>query len=273
MPEGPEMRRAADKLAAVLLRRRAQAVRFGLTRLHGHADALAGRRITGVSCRGKAVLLRFGGGNTIYTHNQLYGRWYVRPRDQRPSTNRQLRLCIDTREHSALLYSASDIGVYDDDGLAAHPYLVRLGPEALDPELAAGAIERRLVSGAFVRRSLAALYLDQSFLAGIGNYLRSEILFVARIDPTLRASDLDRNARRRLARASLAVPRRSYETGGITNSAANVRRLRADGWTRGKLRHWVFGRAGRSCHVCGADIARVELAGRRLYFCPGCQGP
>ena len=33
------------------------------------------------------------------------------------------------------------------------------------------------------RRRVAALYLDQHFLAGIGNYLRSEILFFARIPP------------------------------------------------------------------------------------------
>ncbi|NNF15466.1 MAG: endonuclease VIII [Gammaproteobacteria bacterium] len=272
MPEGPEMRRAADELAAILLRRKAQAVRFGLEPLRAYESILTGRRITEVACRGKAVLLRFGGGNTIYAHNQLYGRWYVQPRGGRPRTNRQLRVCIDTREHSALLYSASDIGIYDEDSLARHPYLAKLGPEVLDPHIDAGAIERRLASRVFYRRSLAALYLDQSFLAGVGNYLRSEILFVARIDPTLRALDLDRNDRRRLARASLAIPRRSYETGGITNSPANVRRLHAAGQKRGKYRFWVFGSAGKPCQICGSEIARIQLSGRRLYFCPVCQG-
>ena len=34
-----------------------------------------------------------------------------------------------------------------------------------------------------MRTFLTALYLDQSFVAGIGNYLRSEILFNAGLNP------------------------------------------------------------------------------------------
>ncbi|NNC55490.1 MAG: endonuclease VIII, partial [Pseudomonadales bacterium] len=194
MPEGPEMQRAADQLAEVLLRRKSQLVKFGLDGLSQYENQLAGRRITDVRCRGKAVLLRFAGGRTIYTHNQLYGRWYLRPRGDSPQTNRQLRLRIDTNRHSALLYSASDIQVCDSAELATHPYLTKLGPEALDTGLDASTIERRLRERGFVNRGLAALYLDQGFLAGIGNYLRSEIFFVAGIDPTLKPKALDRNA-------------------------------------------------------------------------------
>lgn len=265
------MRRAADELSAVLRERQARLVSFGQAPLRSRGAALSGRRILDVSCRGKAVLLAFSGGLTVYTHNQLYGRWYVRPLGRLPATRRQLRLRVDTDAHSALLYSASDIGVYDEAGLASHPYLARLGPEALDSALEPPAVEALLRDRRFSGRALASLYLDQSFLAGIGNYLRSEIFFVARIAPTLRARDLDRNARRRLARASLAVPRRSYETGGITNAPATVKRLRAEGARRGQYRFFVFARAGRPCHACGAKISRAELGGRRLYFCPVCQ--
>ncbi|MCC6706705.1 MAG: hypothetical protein IT492_03995 [Gammaproteobacteria bacterium] len=61
---------------------------------------------------------------------------------------------------------------------------------------------------AFRRRSVAALYLDQGFLAGIGNYLRSEILFFAGVSPQARPMDLDARSRQRpVAMAGLRLPR------------------------------------------------------------------
>ena len=265
------MRRAADDLSAVLSGRTAQAVAFGLPALRDHDARLTKRCIASVYCRGKALLIGFSGGTTVFTHNQLYGKWYIKPLGQRPKTNRQLRLRIDTLEHSALLYSASNIAVLDAAGLAAQPYLVGLGPEALDPDVDAATIERRLKDRRYASRSLAALYLDQSFLAGIGNYLRSEILFAARIWPRLRPRDLDAPARGRLARQSLAITRRSYRTAGVTNAPKYVTPLKAAGVPRGRYRFFVFGRDGKPCYVCGTRISRSELSGRRIYYCHRCQ--
>lgn len=36
-------------------------------------------------------------------------------------------------------------------------------------------------------------------------------------------------------------------------------------------RHWVYGRAGEPCRVCGTPIALEEMQARKLYWCPGCQ--
>jgi formamidopyrimidine-DNA glycosylase len=47
----------------------------------------------------------------------------------------------------------------------------------LDPLLTWRDVSRRLNEPCLRNRSLGSLYLDQGFLAGIGNYLRSEILF------------------------------------------------------------------------------------------------
>lgn len=271
MPEGPEMRRAADELAEVLVGRKALDVTFGLRGLNSAGRSLTGRHVRSVYARSKALLIGFSNDLTVFTHNQLYGKWFVRPRGVLPNTNRQLRLRIDTRAHSALLYSASNIAVLGDSELVAHPYLSSLGPEALDERVTADEIARRLNEQRFRSRSLAALYLDQSFLAGIGNYLRSEILFAARIPPSLRPRDLEARARARLARQSLAITRRSYATGGVTNAPRFVKPLKAAGVRRGAYRFFVFGRSGRPCHECGTRIKRIELSGRRLYYCPSCQ--
>lgn len=87
MPEGPEIRRAADRVAAVVGGRIADDVFFAFEELKPFERMLEGRRVKEVTSRGKVMLTRFEGGLSVYTHNQLYGRWYE-PRTSRYSTRR-----------------------------------------------------------------------------------------------------------------------------------------------------------------------------------------
>ncbi|MBA1332909.1 endonuclease VIII, partial [Candidatus Endoriftia persephone str. Guaymas] len=75
MPEGPEIRRAADAVESILKGRIASEVWFSLPRLQPFAA---------------------DNGLTLYSHNQLYGRWHCVRRGERPETRRQLRLRIST---------------------------------------------------------------------------------------------------------------------------------------------------------------------------------
>ena len=88
--------------------------------------------------------------------------------------------------------------------------------------------------------------------------LRSEILFAARLHPAQKPRDLPVKMRNQLARQTLLIARRAYETGGITNPPARVAELKAQGLTRRQYRFAVFGRAGAPCPVCGASIERSE---------------
>ena len=271
MPEGPEIRRIATRLHKVLAGQVAEKLKFTQEPLLDFGYELSGQRVVLVSSRGKALLTRFEGGMTVYTHNQLYGRWFIAPRDKPPRTNRTLRLAIHTKTHSALLFSASDIAVLTPAALPLHGYLARLGPDALDAEVQWRDILSRLQVSSFAGRSLAALYLDQSFVAGIGNYLRTEILHSSRLHPLDRPKDLSRKQLGLLARNTLALIRLAYETAGITNTPARVARMRARGVRRSKLRHLAFARAGEACYGCGDTIVRIDIGARRLYLCPTCQ--
>ncbi len=265
MPEGPEIRLAADRVAGALLDDPLEDVFFGPARLRRHRDALLGATVRAVDTRGKAMLTRFDNGLTLYSHNQLYGRWYTTVRGERPRTNRDLRVALHTRNRSAWLYSASEIEVLDDEGLARHPFLARLGPDVLDRDLSTARLAQRLAGDRFRRRTLGALYLDQGFLAGIGNYLRSEILFTARLHPALRPADLSTAERRRLARESLKLARRSYESRGSTLPPSRRKGRRRGG------RFWVYSRDDQPCRRCGTTVLRMDVGSRGLYLCPACQ--
>lgn len=266
-PEGPEIHAQAVRLQ-FLKGERPRLVSPYLPAL----EQLQGKRVKQVGAQGKAFLITFEGGLTLYAHMQLYGRWMFAKPGQQRQTNRQLRLSLATAEQEAGLYSATQIELLTAAGLKKHAYLSRLGPDLLDPETKLPNLLARLQDKQFSGRRLAALLLDQTFWAGPGNYLRSEILFCAGLNPEMRPKDLDEEQQARLARAAQGLARRSLKTRGITTPADLVKDAKKEGQTRRLYRHWVFNRPGRPCWICQAPVRKEEWSGRRLYRCLECQG-
>ena len=272
MPEGPEIRLAADEVAKALVSRQTTRVEFAFPELRRFEKQLQGRCVTEVATRGKAILTHFDNDLVIYSHNQLYGRWYVTGSGQYPDTGRQLRVAIHNERYSALLYSASAIEVWQASELNRHPFLARLGPDLLSEGPDIETIVERLDSARFRKRQLAGLLLDQSFLAGLGNYLRAEILTHAGLHPSLKPAQCNRRQLRKLAGEIIRLTHRAYRTRGIINPPKLVARLKKQGLTaREQHRFNSYGRAGQACHFCATRIEYSNAGGRKMYFCPGCQ--
>lgn len=271
MPEGPEIRLAADRIAKVLVGQRIVDAYFAFPQLRKYRKRIKGNVVTAVDTRGKAMLTRFDKGLTLYSHNQLYGIWLTALCDQPPKTGRSLRVALHTTTHSALLYSASDIEVLTDKQIAEHPFLKRIGPDILDRQISVADVTARLNEARFRGRSVGSLYLDQSFMAGVGNYLRSEILYTAGVHPADKPFVLDRSVRSRLARATLTISQRSYQTRGVTVTRSLVRSLRRQGLSYPQYRFWVFGREGLPCYACRTPIEKITVSSRGLFYCPSCQ--
>jgi endonuclease-8 len=271
MPEGPEIRCAADLVEAALKERKAEDVWFGLPGLKKFETHLTGQTVTGVDTHGKAMLTRFDNDLTIYSHNQLYGRWYTGKPDLLPDTNRQLRLAIRNRDNAALLYSASEIGVLTETELEHHPFLSRLGPDVLHRTTTVDAILSRLVSDKYRKRRLGGFLTDQSFVAGLGNYLRCELLFLAGLHPASRPIDCSEEQLETLAGLILDLPRQSYRTSGITNDPKAAEKLMADGTRFEEARFYIFRRDGLPCRKCGSKIVRLNAGGQSCYLCESCQ--
>lgn len=271
MPEGPEIRRAADMLANALSGRRLVHVEYRVPGLARRGASLAGGQVRRVYARGKALLVDFDGGLTHYSHNQLYGRWQVSAGRSTQDESRTVRVVLSTARHTATLYAATQIALLPTAGVERHPYLAGLGPDALDAETTQATVRARLTHARFAGRSLGSLLLDQSFVAGLGNYLRSDILFVTGVHADLRPRDLSAAQLAVLARTILTLPRRSYRTGGITNDAPRVRAARRAGVARDAYRFQVYGRENLPCWICGTPITRTNRGGRGIYECVACQ--
>jgi len=106
----------------------------------------------------------------------------------------------------------------------------------------------------------------------VGNYLRCEIMFYAGIPPSSKLRECSSQQKKMLAEATRKLARRSYETGGITNNPEIVEALKREQADRSEYRHFVYNRTGNYCHKCGTKIEEQKTGGRKLYFCPSCQG-
>lgn len=271
MPEGPEIRRAADLLSSVLSGRKLLHAEYRVPGLERRAAGLAGGKVLRVYARGKSLLVDFEGGLSHYSHNQLYGWWRVTAGRCTQDEGRTVRVVLSTARHTATLYAATKILLLPTSDVERLPAIARLGPDALDATTTQAMIRARLVDARFAGRALGGLLLDQGFVAGLGNYLRSDILFAARMHADLHPRDLAPAQLVTLARTILALPRRSYRTGGVTDDAARVQAARRAGISRNEYRFQVYGREGLPCRVCGTPIERSDRGGRGIYECPNCQ--
>lgn len=128
--------------------------------------------------------------------------------------------------------------------------------------------------------------LDQQVVAGIGNYLRAEILFDCRLDPWRSVADLRAVELDDLCTSIPRIAKRAYQTGGFTVTEEARSQMEQDSalvYRAGSefgTRHYVFRRTNLPCLVCSSAIRQLRQAVRAddegektriIYFCPTCQ--
>lgn len=271
MPEGPEIRRAADRIGKAMIGKIIEDGQWPFPTISDKTHLLRGQEVLDVTSRGKAMLIRLANGWTMYSHNQLYGRWTVNLSTTEPKSNRSLRAEFITDRHAVRLWSATDIVLLRTEEEGAHRFLAKLGPDVLDDEITHEILTQRLASSACNRKKAATLMLDQGAFAGLGNYLRSEILHVAGVHPDDRPCDLPSTKVDNWGRAIKDITVRAYQEGGVTVPKTVAEASKARGEPRRRWRHAVFCRDERPCLTCGDLVVRKRYAGRRLDYCPTCQ--
>lgn len=275
MPELPEVETLASDLRPHLVGRTITfcEVRFPTIVRHPEpgrfADALQGRRIEGLTRRGKYLLhhLDGEGEQLLVLHLGMTGQWRcVEAATPEPDhvhvvmaldDGRQLRY-RDPRRFGRLLLGS-------ERELIAARKLPRLGPEPLDPAFSAADLYRRLHGR---RAPLKTLLLDQAVVAGVGNIYADESCFRARVRPDRPAGNVSRRAAHRLHRALADLLREAIANRG--SSVADYRDAWGDLGQEQRLLQ-VYGRRGEPCPACGRPLAAIRIAGRTTVFCRRCQ--
>jgi endonuclease VIII len=267
MPEGPEIYLAARAVHEAVAEQPCT-IKLAYPPIVAKARSLRGARVVRVHARSKAMLTEFSNGLVLYSHNQLYGEWVVHAANE-SLLLKQVRLVITTANHQAVLYSATDFAWLRAGEEDQHPYIAKLGPEVLSDQVSAAHIAQRLA--AFPRRVIADALLDQHVLAGLGNYLRADILLLAKINPLRKINALKPAELLRIAKACKTLTQRSVQRQGVVRPWAKYLAARQAGADFEAARFYAFDREGAPCWECSTPIARIMQGGRGLFYCPNCQ--
>lgn len=228
------------------------------------AALLDGTVLEGTEAHGKHLLLRFAGDRAVHVHLGLYGSFRFGPAPAPPPRG-ALRLRLEGEREYADLRGPTACSLLTPEEWAAIG--ARLGPDPLradaDPERARARVTRS-------RSALAALLMDQSVVAGIGNVYRAEILFRARIQPYRPGRALEDLEWAALWSDLVTLMRAGVRAGRIITTRPE-HRSRAAGRVRAEDAFYVYRRAGLPCRICGTVVLRELLLTRNLFWCPSCQ--
>ena len=271
MPEGDTIFRAAQTLHRVFAGRVVTGFSSVLPYLNRVVEdrPLVGRTIESVVGRGKHLLVTFSGNLILHTHMRMNGSWHIYPAGERwKRPERDMRILIKTETAVAVGFNIPVAEFLTASDLAKHRQLRRLGPDLLD-----GSFDARTVLDTMRQRRdpIADVLLDQRVMAGIGNVFKSEILFLAEVDPFAKPAELSDAQLERVIATAQAQLRANVLPPSRTLSPAFGRRTTRSLDPDQKL--WVYGRGGKPCRRCGAPIQSraTGLDARLTYWCPRCQ--
>jgi endonuclease-8 len=266
VPEGDTIHRAAATLQRALAGKRVtrfETVFPQLARVDEDAP-IAGRTIERVRAEGKHLVIELSGDLALRTHMRMNGNWHIyRAGEKWQRPHRDMRIVLGTDDFVAVAFNVPIAEFHDARSLARQSDIRQLGPDlARDDFDRDEALRRIRARGA---DEIADVLLNQRVVAGIGNVLKSETLFIANVNPFRRVDSLAEDELARIIDAGVKLMRVNV------HGSDPGRRTRSSLDPGEKL--WVYGRGGEPCRRCGTPIAYRKQGRdvRGTYWCPRCQ--
>jgi formamidopyrimidine-DNA glycosylase len=235
----------------------------------GLAERLTGARVIGFRRRGKYILMRLDGGDSVLLHLGMSGRIVLTPlRPNLPTLHEHLVLETDDGWRLGFVdprrFGSVDLvpTAHED----RHRLLAELGPEPLDPGFTPASLSASLAGK---HTPIKAALLDQKIVAGLGNIYVCEALFRAHLSPRRLAHTVPGSRAARLVPAIQDTLREAIAAGG-----SSLRDYVQPDGELGYFQHaWkVYGREGEACETCPGKpacpgVRRITQSARSTFYC------
>ena len=265
MPELPEVEITARLIGAATEGARVEsALTPGINALRSFdppLSAIEGRRLTGITRRGKLFVVGIEGDLALLIHLMSAGRLQLfdTRASLRDRTSRLLLRLDDGRELRLREFGtkqAAWVKLLTAEGLEEEETIATLGPEAFpDPPPPAPLLD--------APRPLHGLLRDQRVIAGIGRSWVDEILHAAKLSPFKRGSELSDDEAERLQAAI---------TGELGRALAHYEEhLTLPIPDKLPMPLKVHRRNGEPCPRCGDQLEAVFYEDYVMCYCPTCQ--
>ena len=265
MPEGDTIFQTAAALRPLLV---GQQIRRAQARTPGpQIQRVVGATVTDIETNGKHMLVHFDNGLVLHTHLRMGGTWHrYAPGERWRMPAWKAKVVLEVDGHVVVCFNAPVAELMPSRAVHLHPALAALGPDLLSPTFSADEAFGRL--RALADMEVAEALVDQRAMAGIGNVVKSETLFIESVNPWTPVGSLT-DAQ---LRALLSTAQRLLQDNIAPGKPHRVT-TRADPRVRSST--YVYGRANQPCLRCRTPISvrRQGALNRSTYWCPGCQPP
>lgn len=279
MPELPEVETVVRGLADTVIGKRINKVYLNAPpasivvspKIKNKFDkALEGKKILGVSRRGKNILIQLSDKMTLWGHLKMTGHFYYKPRIEPIEKHDLVVFDFGTKarlEKNHLRFNDyrrfGRLRLFYDDELWEQKGLKELGPEPL--EISADDFVKLLKS---TKRMIKPALMDQSFIVGIGNIYADEALFLSKIHPKKLTSSVSPKKLRELHGHIQTILNYS-----ISKMGTSVDSYSGVNGQPGSFQKYLkaYNNENQPCAHCGKKIIREKIGSRSAHYCPRCQ--
>lgn len=220
-PEGPEVAKIADSLKQILLNKILLLVHISEKAKHKGLDKLSlPLRMCKIYSHGKKILILLENGTIIANELIMTGHW-----SKERTKYTKFSLCFENDDEKDSMYFNSirnfskTIVLFNKTD--KYIYFSKLGPDILKKNINFEKWVDRFRKMTKKRKGskpylICDALLEQSIFCGIGNYLRADIMYDARICPYKSCQEMTDEEYERLRISAHKLIRRSYKSNGFT---------------------------------------------------------
>ena len=270
MPELPEVETVKNTLKLQMLNKTIRYVNV-IYNLVDYPDLdefknnIVNQTIIDIKRRGKWLMFEL---NDYYllSHLRMEGKYHIRSKNDK----------IEKHEH--VIFGFDDMELrYNDTRKFGKFHLIEkekvycvnplneLGLEPWDDNLNISYLKEKYKNK---KLPIKTVLLDQSIITGIGNIYADEILFLSRINPLKKCTELNDLELNSIIKYTKEVLEKAIELGGTT-----IKSYESSEGVHGRFQNnlLVHNHEGDKCMNCGTIIIKIKVNGRGTYYCNKCQ--
>ena len=271
MPELPEVETVKETLKRIILNKKIQKVEVLYPKIIEYPSVeefiniLKDKEIKDINRRGKWLMFNLGD-YTLLSHLRMEGKFFIKQHDDEINKHEHVIFKFDDNE---LRYRDTRkfgrMYLYKSDEVNDKKPLNELGLEPWDKTLTSTYLIEKYKNK---KLPIKTVLLDQSIIVGIGNIYADEILFLSKINPLTKCSDLSKRDCERIIKNTREVLENAIKLGGTT-----IRSYESSEGVHGLFQNelYVHSKENENCPICSTKIKKIRVGGRGTYYCSKCQ--
>jgi len=263
MSEGPEIHRLAANLDEEFVGSRIVAIESRLKKakawLEDHPGLIDEKEVKRVYAAGKNLLWELEDNIYFQIHLLMFGKIRTYSLRHRVEFDRMTRALIVSTARQAVLINVQVFNIGQGDPFQQIETLREIGPDICNVPFDKEFFLERLNKPDNQEQEVGPVLLDQKVAAGLGNYLKSDILFECKINPWTPVSSLTQEQQDCLAETIPEIAQRALKNRGQTVTDEVMEQIMADpaipkpNWWH---KHWVFRHTNKPCKICGTPSSK-----------------